>query len=567
MKVGRRILLAAALGLSLAGAGVQTAAAQQMELMQPGELVIGYYPTAGGFDVKDGKVEGVFGLVIDKVAQKLNLKPVYKAFDFPALIPALQAGRVDVAGPFSITQPRAQVVYLTTPMFLQPEAMAVREGTKLSSWEEAAEKKLTLATNVGYFQIEIWEKLGIKVHTFDNVDACFMDVVNGGADGCEVGAFDLIYRQATQPDSPVAKLDVIPMSGPQITADLNSYGVSKNSPVLAAAVSQAITDLWRDGSIEAAYRATFKDAAYDLFLNAPAGHALYAPGPWEDGVVPPALAPAPVQTVADGLLTVGVPASSPLLATDGEGAEGQLATYVASLMGLKPKFVSVKDAVADLNDGRVDIIAGQFEEVEELSTKIWYSQVIAFNPDYIYVAPNKEGGFPGYTSWQEAIAEGLPLVAVSGGPRIDDLKASGVPFKEAKNVKEALAMVAAGQASGFVGSTVDFVSAVSSDAELVETGFGWVRNKNSQTRASVYGWGIKAGNAALADALDRGITAAWQSHEIGQIYRRAFPGTDVTALLAPGPTAIGTSYGASKDFKLESAFLAGPWTQRKGWSK
>jgi ABC-type amino acid transport substrate-binding protein len=120
----------------------------------------GYYPTAGGFDVRDGEVEGIFGLVIEKVAERLNLKPVYKAFDFPALIPALQAGRVDVAGSFSITQPRAQVVYLTTPMFLQPEAMAVREGTDVSSWEDAAAKKMTLSTNVGYFQISIWPSPG-----------------------------------------------------------------------------------------------------------------------------------------------------------------------------------------------------------------------------------------------------------------------------------------------------------------------------------------------------------------------------------------------------------------------
>ncbi|MCB9992117.1 MAG: transporter substrate-binding domain-containing protein [Hyphomicrobiaceae bacterium] len=539
----------------------------QLELMQPGELVIGYYPTAGGFDVKDGRVEGIFGLVIEKVAERLGLTPVYKAFDFPALIPAVQAGRVDMAGPFSITQPRAQVLYLTTPMFLQPEAMAVRPDTDLTSWEEAAAKGMTLASNVGYFQIGAWEELGINVHTFDNIDACFMDVVNRGADGCAVGAFDLIYRQATQPNSPVAQLKVVPMSGPRITADLNSYGVSKNSPRLAAAISQAITDLWRDGSIEAAYHETFKDAQYDLFLNAPQGHALYLPGPWEEGVVPPAPAGSAPQTVAAGKLTIGVPSSSTMLSSNGEGPEGDIIRAVAAGLGLEPAFVAVDDAASALDSGSVDVIAGQLAETEASAHQMWFTEPVAFDPDYIYVRPGDGGAYPGYASWEDAVADGGHLVVVTGDPRIADLQAAGVAFEEAPDAKAALSMVAQGEATGFVGSTVDFASAVSSDPALVDAGLGWVRNKDTHTLGYVYAWGVKVGNVELANALDREIVRSWQTQVMAQAFRSAFPQTNVTALLAPGPTAIGTSFGASKDYRMESTFLAGPWTQRPGWSQ
>ena len=566
IKFGRMLAALGVVGLLSGGVGVAHSA-EKLELLNPSELVIGYYPTAGGFDVKDGKVEGVFGLVMEKIAERLHLKPVFRAFDFPALIPALLAGRVDVAGPFSITQPRAQVVYLTTPMFLQPEAMAVRKDTDISSWEEAAKKGLTLATNVGYFQIGIWEKLGINVHTFDNIDACFMDVVNRGADGCEVGAFDLIYRQATQPDSPVASLKVVPMSGPEITADLNSYGVSKNSPVLAAAVSQAIVDLWRDGSIEAAYHETFKNAPYDLFLNAPKGHALYEPGPWEDGVVPPPAAPATPKTIAEGTLTVGVAANSPMLDGSGAGPEGTILKAVADGLSLGLKLVPVSDPVAAIDGGEVDIVAGQFAESEARARKIWFTQAIGFNPDYIYVKPGEGGGYPGYASWEDAVKDGGSLAVVAGSPRIEALKAAKVAFIEVPDAKTGLQKVADGEATGFVGSTVDFASAVSGDEALVDVGIGWVRNKNLYTAAQVFAWGLKVGNAQLANALDAEITRAWQDHVIAQAYRQAFPSVNVTALTAPGPTAIGTSFGASKDFKLESAFLAGPWTQRKGWNQ
>ena len=198
---------------------------------------------------------------------------------------------------------------------------------------------------------------------------------------------------------------------------------------------------------------------------------------------------------------------------------------------------------------------------------MWYTQAVAFNPDYIYIAPKDDGAYPSYGSWQEATAGGLPLAVVTNSPRIDALRMAKVPIKEVNSAKIGLAMVADGQASGFVGSAVDFVSAISGDQKLIDAGLGWVRNKNSHTHGDVYGWGIKAGNAKLADAIDDAITAAWQKQDIAQIYRHAFAGTNVTALLAPGPTAIGTSYGASKDFKLESSFLAGPWTQRAGWNQ
>ena len=54
----RRFVGALLSGLYIASGG-QPTHAQEMELQNQGQLVIGYYPTAGGFDVKDNKVEGV----------------------------------------------------------------------------------------------------------------------------------------------------------------------------------------------------------------------------------------------------------------------------------------------------------------------------------------------------------------------------------------------------------------------------------------------------------------------------------------------------------------------------
>jgi len=100
------------------------------------------------------------------VAQRMDLEPVFQAYDFPAMIPALQSGRVDViATGFSATQPRAQILYILTPWLMAPETLSVRPGFELKSWEEAAEKGLTLATIRGYFQLGVWEEMGNKMYT------------------------------------------------------------------------------------------------------------------------------------------------------------------------------------------------------------------------------------------------------------------------------------------------------------------------------------------------------------------------------------------------------------------
>jgi ABC-type amino acid transport substrate-binding protein len=541
-------------------------------LREPGKLTIGFTPQAGVAEIIDGKATGFVLVITTKIAERLGLEPVYQPLDFPALVPALQAGRIDVNGAgFSVTQARAQVLYFTAPHFLQPEVLAVLPGTKISSWEEAKDKGWTLATVTGYFQEGEWAKMGLTMHTFDSVDACFMDVLNGGATGCGVGAYDLIYRRATQPDSPVNKLENIIMSGPRIIADLNATNVSKDNPALARDIAKVVAQLWREGEIEQAYKDIFKDAPYDIFMTYPQGEAAYYPGPWEAGATPPASDVYPtVKTLSAGELTVGVAGATPMLKLDGDklsGPEATILQFAADKLGLTLKGVAVTDGAAAVRDGKVDVLAGAVPATEEASHQYWQSMPIGFNPDYIYVAPGEDGGFPGYTSWEDVQAAKGKLAAIAGNPRIADMKKAGADVLEVPDAAAGLQALVDKTAAGFVGTTLDYAVATSSDPKLADAGIGWVRNTDLYTYGEAYIWGVKAGNGDLLDALDQAITAAWQQNAIAGAYRPVFPGANITALLAPGPTAIGTSYAASKDYLWRSMWLPGPWLQRPGWVK
>jgi hypothetical protein len=122
-------------------------------------------------------------------------------------------------------------------------------------------------------------------------------------------------------------------------------------------------------------------------------------------------------------------------------------------------------------------------------------------------------------------------------------------------------------ALGFVGSTVDVMATVSKDPSLVSANIGFVRNIDTKSYGESYIWGVKAGNNVLLDALNQGITAAWQGGVIASAYSTAFIGANSTALTAPGPAAIGTSYGASEDYLMRSMWVTGPWLQRPDWVK
>lgn len=558
---------------ALSASATAFAADGDLELVTPGSLTIGFNPTPGIFEVSEsGEVSGIYGKLITEVAKRLDLQPVYVPLAFPALIPAVQSHRVDVnSGSFSITQPRAQILYYGTPWAFGPETIAVKPGTKIPSWEAAAADKLTLSTGVGYYYVSTWEEMGINLHTFDSDDACYMDVVNGASAGCAVGVLTHLLHKIEKPDGPAAQLESIVVGGPKILADPNGLAVAKEHPNLARALSNVVSQLHRDGTIEKVTCEVLQGAPEcESFLQPPPGQGLYLPGPWETDTVPPASTayPSNVGTVSPGVLTVGVTGSSALLQLDGDklsGPEADILNFVAAKLGLTLKGVTVPDPAAALAAGEIDVAGGALAATEADSHKYWQTWPIAFDPDYIYVAPGEDGGYPGFTSWEDVTAANGKIAVIEGSARAADLVASGANVLVVPDATAGLKALIDKSAAGFVGSSLDYVVAASKDVDIANAGIGWTRNINTYSSGMAYAWGVKAGNDGLIDALNQGIVAAWQEKAIASAYASAFPGANSSVLAAPGPTAVGTSFGTSKDYVFRAMWLPGPWSQRASW--
>jgi len=543
--------------------------AEELNLVNPGYLTDGNHIIAGIFGEEEGEYTGVFAEIYKTLLKRMGLKSKVQWYDFAALIPTIQSGRVDVIGPaLSITQSRAQVFNYSEPIFMQPECLAMRPDTNITSWEDAAAKGMTLATVVGYFQIGIWEELGVNVRTFDSTVAAFTDVINGGSDGAGVGCFDLSYYQSLNPDGDVAKLKNVAISGPTVVVDMNGFGIMKTNPGLSRELQQQIRDMWRSGEIEAAYNKVLGEGRYDVYINSPTGQAIYYPGPWEGGATAPASEVyGSVQVANSGTLTVGVVENSPLLSVSGStlsGPQAAMLQYAADKFNLKLAGVAINDPVAALNDGTVDVVAGIVVQDEEASHHLWYTLPIGFNPDYIYVKPGDGGGYPSFGKWEDVDGK---IAVVSGNSRIADITAAGADVIEVSDTHAGLHAVADGSANGFVGTAIEFLDTVSSNPDLSDANIGFVRNVNSYTYGEAYAWAVKWGNASLVDGLSQAIAAQWQNKSVAGHYARAFAGANSSVLIGPGPTAIGTAWGSSMDYSMKSTFFAGPWTQRPTWKQ
>ena len=110
-------------------------------------------------------------------------KVTVKGMGFDALIPALDAGNIDVAiAGMSITDARKQKVNFTDPYYESGLATLVRkDNTTIKSLNDLKGK--TIAVQLGTTGAEAAGKIeGATVKTFDTSDTACLELKNGGAD-------------------------------------------------------------------------------------------------------------------------------------------------------------------------------------------------------------------------------------------------------------------------------------------------------------------------------------------------------------------------------------------------
>lgn len=135
---------------------------------------------------ENGDYTGIDIDLINAIAEDQNFKIDFKPMDFGGIIPAMQAGQLDVAiAGMSITDDRKKVVDFTDPYFKAGLTLVVKQGeTGIKSIKDLAGKKVAAkkGTTGAKFATEKAEEIGFELVQFNDSPAMFQDVANGNSD-------------------------------------------------------------------------------------------------------------------------------------------------------------------------------------------------------------------------------------------------------------------------------------------------------------------------------------------------------------------------------------------------
>lgn len=191
------ILLAAFIMMLAAGCGGQASSDKGSDKAAESSkkitvLRVGSETTFPPFEMPDGK-GGYTGFDMDlirAIGEAEGVKVQIQSQGFDGLIPALQAGNIDVAiSGMTITEERKKSVDFSEPYYTDPNGglmIAVRsDETGLDTPEKLAGK--TIAAQIGttgaaYAQALAKKYPGTKVKIFNTVDVAFADLKNKGCD-------------------------------------------------------------------------------------------------------------------------------------------------------------------------------------------------------------------------------------------------------------------------------------------------------------------------------------------------------------------------------------------------
>ena len=244
-------LLMAVMMVAGCGGGDKKAPAVQA----PKVLKVGTEPTFAPFEFqKEGSKEfdGFDMDLIRAIGKQLNMKVEILNMGFDALIPAINAGNIDLAiAGMSITPDRQKAVDMSDPYYVSGLVVVVgKDNAAVKSVNDLNDKGI--AVQIGTTGAERAAKVpGAKVKNFNTNAEVFLELKNKGVEAVIIDKPVAEYFLATGGGKDYAKIV-------GDTMEAESYGISlkKNSP-LTKEINKALLDLKKNGEYDKLYAKWF----------------------------------------------------------------------------------------------------------------------------------------------------------------------------------------------------------------------------------------------------------------------------------------------------------------------
>jgi polar amino acid transport system substrate-binding protein len=201
------------------------------------------YPPFESIDTETGKVAGFDIDLVTEICRELRCAPDFIVTPFDGIVAGLSTGKYDlIASSFTITPERAREVVFTDPYYDAGQALAVPlRDTSIKSPESLTGKSVGVQLGTTG-ERRAREIPGIKVVSFDNIGAAFIDMENGRLDAVinDLPTTEMIIRQRRS-----AKI-----VGPTLTAERYGFAVRLHDKELLEAVNLALKTIQADGRFQ-----------------------------------------------------------------------------------------------------------------------------------------------------------------------------------------------------------------------------------------------------------------------------------------------------------------------------
>ena len=251
MKKVFMLLMAMVMVVMMAGCG----GGEKKAAQAPKVLKVGTEPTFAPFEFqKEGSKEfdGFDMDLIRAIGKQMNMKVEILNMGFDALIPAINAGNIDLAiAGMSITPDRQKAVDMSDPYYVAGLVVVVgKDTTAVKSVNDLNNKGI--AVQIGTTGAERAAKVpGAKVKNFNTNAEVFLELKNKGVEAVIIDKPVAEYFLATGGGKDFAKIV-------GDTMEAESYGISlkKNSP-LTKEINKALLDLKKNGEYDKLYAKWF----------------------------------------------------------------------------------------------------------------------------------------------------------------------------------------------------------------------------------------------------------------------------------------------------------------------
>lgn len=247
-------LLGGVLGAAIALQADPAASADAAyHLAEPDVLSVAITGDMPGLVVRDGKLAGYDGDILQLAAERLNLKIKPVPMEWSGAIAAVQTGRVDIiGGNVAWTKQRAETLSLTDPTGYFQNGITSRKEASWHTLRDLENRKVGSMTGFSFLP-ELRKIEGLELSLYDSSDAALRDLLAGRIDALVGDPPVIDYAISRNPDWGLANLPFTDNNPeyPLLTGLGRQYvfGLSKENAALSAALSAEIRNLWTSCTI------------------------------------------------------------------------------------------------------------------------------------------------------------------------------------------------------------------------------------------------------------------------------------------------------------------------------